>query len=137
MPSYKLIGTKNYSTVEKPSADVTSPTVETTGMTGYTVDTYLSQYDADGNLIKTAYIDRSTYRTRDKVVLVPINQADSDGGETGGGETGGGETGGGETGGGETGGGETGGGETGGGETGGGETGGETTTDTPSDADAT
>ncbi len=66
-----IVDTNDYQTIEKESDEVTSRREEVSGVTGYTVDTYRTEYDGNGNAIETVYIDRSDYRTRDAVVLVP------------------------------------------------------------------
>ena len=69
--SSDIVSTTDYKTIEKESDEVTSRREEVSGMTGYTVDTYRTEYDGSGNAIETVYIDRSVYRSRDAVILVP------------------------------------------------------------------
>ena len=73
--SSDIVSTKDYKTIEKESDEVTSRREEVSGVTGYTVDTYRTEYDGNGNAIETEYIDRSVYRSRDAVILVPKTYA--------------------------------------------------------------
>jgi hypothetical protein len=71
---YVVVSTKDFNTVQKEDPTIAPGTtkVDTSGHTGYVVDTYKYLYDKDGNLISKTYIDRSSYKAQDKVVLVPV-----------------------------------------------------------------
>ncbi len=70
----KLLSTSPYKTIYQEDASIQSgQKVKTTGYTGKTVETYRSIYDANGNLISSKLEAVSRYKTRNKVVLVPIS----------------------------------------------------------------
>jgi len=52
---------------------------ESDGHTGYVVDTYKCIYDAGDNLISRTKVARSSYRTQDRVILIPPASAETPG----------------------------------------------------------
>ena len=90
----KLIGTKiddtyikietvnisrtSYTTVrvEDPSIPPGQTKVDTSGYNGAVVDTYKNLYDGNDKLISRTLVGRSTYRTQDRVILVPPASAE-------------------------------------------------------------
>ena len=86
--THNTVATIDYKTVEKqdPSIPAGSSKVDTSGRTGYIVDTYKNYYNADGTLDRTEYLDRSEYSKQDRVILVPVqssSSSDSSSGSTG------------------------------------------------------
>jgi vancomycin resistance protein YoaR len=71
---YVVISTKDFKTVykEDPSIAPGSQKEESSGHTGYVVDTYKYVYDAAGTLLSKTFIARSNYRSENKVILVPV-----------------------------------------------------------------
>jgi len=88
----RLLGTKtddSYIVIRNEEISVTEPiTVEredesvsrgrtvvfTEGQAGYVVDTYQDFYDSNDNLIHSRYVDRSTYRVQNRIILIPPAQ---------------------------------------------------------------
>jgi vancomycin resistance protein YoaR len=69
----KVLSTSPYKTIYQEDASIKSgKKVKTTGYTGKTVETYRSIYDANGNLISSKLEAVSRYKTRNKIVLVPV-----------------------------------------------------------------
>jgi len=71
---YEVIKKTNPETIykEDPSVAEGKTVTKQSGSAGYTVDTYKLVYDKDGKLESKTYIDRSTYRPQNKIVLVPV-----------------------------------------------------------------
>ncbi len=69
---YVVVGSVANKTIEKsdPTLEPGTTKVETAGHPGTIVDTYRYLYDSNGNLISKTYITRSTYRGKDRVVLI-------------------------------------------------------------------
>ncbi len=64
---YYVTDTIDYKTIEKEDPSVTSGSViDTSGHTGYVVETYRYTYDKDGNLIDTEYLTTSEYDSQDR-----------------------------------------------------------------------
>ena len=85
---YKLISTNAYQTIREEDESVPEgqTIVKTDGHTGYVVDTYKYLYDKDDNLIEEIYVGRSTYRSQDRLILIPpenLSEEEPDDGETG------------------------------------------------------
>ncbi|MDD4509921.1 MAG: VanW family protein, partial [Oscillospiraceae bacterium] len=69
----KVLSTSPYKTIYQEDASIKSgKKVKTTGYTGKAVETYRSIYDANGNLISSKLEAVSRYKTRNKIVLVPV-----------------------------------------------------------------
>ena len=70
---YKLISTTAFETIRE--EDETVPqgetVVKTDGHTGFVVDTYKYLYDKDDNLLEEIFVVRSTYRTQNRLILIP------------------------------------------------------------------
>jgi vancomycin resistance protein YoaR len=81
---YVVLSEKGFSVVQKEDASIAPGETkeETSGHTGYVVETYKYLYDKDGNLISKTYIARSSYKSQDKVILVPVGTLTGVGGET-------------------------------------------------------
>ena len=75
--SSETISTTPYGRVEKedPSIPAGTSKVESYGFVGYVVDTYKTVYNGDGTVLKTEYVGRSEYSSKDTVVLVPVKQS--------------------------------------------------------------
>ncbi len=69
---YNILSTTSYETVEKEDASLAPGTSreEQNGYTGYKVATYRCVYDKDGNLISRKLEANSTYKSRNRIVLV-------------------------------------------------------------------
>ncbi|MBR3704535.1 MAG: VanW family protein [Oscillospiraceae bacterium] len=124
--THEVISTTPYNTIYQETMDLPWGTQSTkqSPYTGYKAATYRNVYDGNGNLISSELEAKSTYQSRDEIILVGINGRPADTGST---ETGGTtDTGTTDTGTTDTDGGDTGGENTGGNEnTGSGETGGD------------
>jgi len=79
---YEVVKKTDPETIYREDASVAAgkTVVKQSGSAGYTVDTYKLVYDAEGNLLSRTYIDRSTYRPQNKIILVPVGYLSS--GET-------------------------------------------------------
>ena len=96
---YKILSTTSFETVEKedPSLAPGTSREEQNGYTGYKVATYRCVYDKDGNLLSRTLEANSTYKSRNRIVLVGPAQVSPppeqphkppvDGGETNSGST--------------------------------------------------
>ena len=73
---YSLIDVIPYDEIEKEDESIPEgeTQVKTSGHTGYVADCYKYHYDGNGNLVETEYVDRSTYRKQDRVILVPVKK---------------------------------------------------------------
>ena len=91
---YEVIKRTDPDTIYKEDASVAEGKTVTkqSGNAGYTVDTYKMVYDKDGKLESKTYVDRSTYRPQNRIVLVPVGSLNSGGEEAPSQETGGHET---------------------------------------------
>ena len=74
---YKILSTTSFETVEKedPSLAPGTSREEQNGYTGYKVATYRCVYDKDGGLISRTLEANSTYKSRNRIVLVGPAQA--------------------------------------------------------------
>ena len=70
---YKLISTTAFEIIREEDETVPQGTtvVKTDGHTGYVVDTYKYIYDKNDNLLEEVYVGRSTYRTQNRLILIP------------------------------------------------------------------
>ncbi len=99
--THEVLSTTPYTTIYQETMDLMwgQQSTKQTPYTGYKVVTYRNVYDGAGNLISSELEARSTYQSRDEIILVGINGKPADTGDGGGSvETGGTETGGGDTG---------------------------------------
>ena len=69
---YNILSTTSYETVEKEDASLAPGTSreEQNGYTGYKIASYRCVYDKDGNLISRKLEANSTYKSRNRIVLV-------------------------------------------------------------------
>ena len=69
---YDILSTTNYETVEKEDASLAPGTTrqEQNGYTGYKVATYRCVYDSSGKLISRKLETNSTYKSRNRILLV-------------------------------------------------------------------
>ncbi|MBQ8974170.1 MAG: VanW family protein [Oscillospiraceae bacterium] len=75
---YVVTDTIDYEVIEKEDPSVTSDSIiDTSGHTGYVVETYKYIYDKDGNLKDTVYITTSEYDSQDRVILIPVRSSSS------------------------------------------------------------
>ena len=74
-----------YNTIYEETMDLKwgKTSTKQTPYTGYKVVTYRNVYDGEGNLISSTLEARSTYQSRDKIILVGINGRPEDTGDTG------------------------------------------------------
>ena len=72
--NYVVISTTDFKTVQKEDPSIAPGTTkeESSGHKGYVVESYKYIYDINDNLISKTFIDRSTYKVQDKVILVPV-----------------------------------------------------------------
>lgn len=86
--THEVISTTPYNTVYQETMDLPWGTQSTkqSPYTGYKAATYRNVYDGNGNLISSELEAKSTYQSRDEIILVGINGRPTDGGST---ETGG------------------------------------------------
>ena len=70
--TYEILATVPYGTEyrETDALPAGQRQVQRSGITGYTVQTYRSVYDAEGNLLRSAPEAKSVYQSRDALVLV-------------------------------------------------------------------
>ena len=70
--TYEILATVPYGTEyrETDALPAGQSQVQRSGITGYTVQTYRSVYDAEGNLLRSAPEAKSVYQSRDALVLV-------------------------------------------------------------------
>ena len=78
---YVTISRTPYEVIRKEDPSVTTTTVDTSGYNGYVVDTYKYLYDGDNNLISKTLVGRSTYRTQDRVILIPVGSGENPDGQ--------------------------------------------------------
>lgn len=80
----EVLSTTPYNTVYLETMDLPWGTQSTkqTPYTGYKVVTYRNVYDGDGNLISSEVEAKSTYQSRDEIILVGINGRPADGGSS-------------------------------------------------------
>ncbi|MDR3310863.1 MAG: VanW family protein [Oscillospiraceae bacterium] len=78
---YEIVGTKLYKTIEEQSESLAHGTqkVEQDGKNGYTVDTFKLYKNDDGTVRERVYVNRSSYKAQNKIVLV---SSLTDGGST-------------------------------------------------------
>ena len=76
---YVLISSTPYQIVEQEDESIPEgeTKVETSGHTGYVVDTYKYFYDGEGDLLSKTLVARSTYRKQDRVILIPVSTSPS------------------------------------------------------------
>lgn len=69
---YIVLSTTPYETIYQEDESIAEgdSKVDTTGSTGYVVETYKYIYDASGSLVSKTYVAKSAYNQRNKVVLV-------------------------------------------------------------------
>ena len=106
--THEVLSTTPYNTIYQETMDLAwgKTSTKQTPYTGYKVVTYRNVYDGAGNLLSSELEAKSTYQSRDEIILVGINGKPADTGNSGGSvETGGTDTG--NTGGEDTGGNET------------------------------
>ena len=95
----KLIGTKlddtyikietvtlsrtSYQTIRREDESVPpgKTVVESSGYSGAVVETYKNHYDGNDKLISRTLVGRSTYRTQDRVILIPPGSAETPDGQ--------------------------------------------------------
>ena len=77
---YKLINTIPYEEIEKEDESIPEgeTKIKTSGHLGYVADCYKYHYDGNGNLIEVEYVDRSTYKKQDRVILIPPKKEEPD-----------------------------------------------------------
>lgn len=89
--THKVLSTTPHGVVRQETEELPYGTEQRkqSGYTGYVVETYRSLYDGAGNLLSTAFEDKSVYRSRDEIILVgtagkpAVNPDVSVGGTTG------------------------------------------------------
>ena len=91
--THEVLSTTPPNTIYQETMDLAwgKQSVKQSEYTGYKVVTYRNVYDGNGNLISSELEARSTYQSRDKIVLVGINGRPADTGDGGSVETGGNE----------------------------------------------
>ena len=83
--TYEVLSTTPYNTIYQETMDLKwgKTSTKQTPYTGYKVVTYRNVYDGEGNLISRTLEARSTYQSRDKIILVGINGRPEDTGDSG------------------------------------------------------
>ena len=75
---YVTISTTPYNVIRQTDASVTKATVDTSGYNGVVVDTYKCYYDGNDKLIEKKLVGRSSYKTQDRIILVPPELAEGE-----------------------------------------------------------